>query len=183
VQRWSFDADPSGGLPVGAQVFSGTWAVRGEADTPGPPNTLCQMGQADFPAVQLGDGLYTDVSVSTRFKPISGREDQAAGVIFRIQDKDNYYILRANALENNVNFYKYQSGRRTDLKDGQANVVSGQWQALRVEVRGNAFRGLLNERPVVDVTDDTFKSAGGVGLWTKSDSVTCFDDVEAQNIS
>jgi Domain of Unknown Function (DUF1080) len=180
AQRWTFDSDPAGGPPQGAQAFSGTWAVRGESDAPSPPNVLCQTGEAEFPALQLGDGLYADLVVSTRFKPISGREDQAAGLIFRIQDKDNYYILRANALEDNVNFFKYQGGRRSGLKEAPAKVPSGQWQELRLEVRGNVFRGFLNGQPVVDVTDDTFKNAGRVGLWTKSDSVTCFDDVQVQ---
>jgi hypothetical protein len=180
AQRWTFDTDAAGGVLAGAQVFSGTWAVRGESDAPSPPNALCQTGEAEFPALQLGDGVYADLVMSARFKPISGREDQAAGLIFRVQNRDNYYILRANALENNVNFYKYQGGRRSGLKAAQATVPSGQWQELRVEVRGNAFRGFLNGQSVVDVTDETFRSTGRVGLWTKADSVTCFDDVQVQ---
>src|SRR5438552_17648276 len=111
------------------------------------------MGQSDLPAVQLGDGLYTDVSVSTRFKPISGREDQAAGIIFRVQDKDNYYILRANALEGNVNLYLYANARRSGIKDGSAKVTSGQWQALRLHASGDRLRGFLVGQPRVEVTD------------------------------
>jgi hypothetical protein len=177
--RWTFDAEQVGGLPSGAQAFSGTWAVRAEADAPSQPDAVCQTGTADFPAMMLDPKPYTDVVLVARFKPISGSTDRAAGLIFRIKDKANYYILRANALENNVNLYKYVDGQRSDLKDGQAKVASGQWQELRVEARGQTLRGFLNGQPVVEVTDGTFSAAGGVGLWTKADSQTCFDDVEA----
>ncbi|HEY3058268.1 MAG TPA: family 16 glycoside hydrolase [Chloroflexota bacterium] len=177
--RWTFDNDPAGGLPNGAQAFTGQWAVRNETDAPSQPNALCQTGQAEFPALQLDAGPNTDLTLTTRFKPISGREDQAAGLIFRVQDKDNYYILRANALENNVNFYIYRGGRRSSLREANIPVASGSWQELRVEVQGNHFRGFLqlNGQQVVDANDDSFKS-GGIGLWTKADSVTCFDDVQ-----
>ena len=175
--RWTFDGDLVGSLPSGAQAFSGQWAVRAESDAPSPPNALCQTGSAEFPAVSLDTKAYTDLTLITRFKPISGRQDQAGGLIFRVQDKDNYYILRANALENNVIFFIYQRGSRSQLKAGDAKVSEGTWHELRVEVRGNAFRGFLDGTQVVDTTDDRYQN-GGIGLWTKSDSVTCFDDVE-----
>jgi hypothetical protein len=164
-------------LPSGAQVFSGEWAVRPEADAPSPPNALCQTGKADFPAIRLDNAVYTDLALVTRFKPISGKEDQAGGLIFRVQDKDNYYILRANALEDNVNVYIYMNARRSQLKGGDAKVQSGVWHELRVEARGSTLRGFLDGKQVVETNDDRYKS-GGVGLWTKADSVTCFDDIE-----
>jgi len=175
--RWTFDNDPVGGLPNGSQSFSGQWAVRAEADAPSQPNALCQTGTAEFPAIELDMKPYADVTLTTRFKPISGKEDQAGGLIFRVQDKDNYYILRANALEDNVNFYIYRGGRRSALRGADAHVAAGSWQELRVEVQGNQFRGFLNGQQVTDSSDDSYQS-GGIGLWTKADSVTCFDDVE-----
>jgi len=175
----NFDSEPSDATATIGTVFSGTWEVRDEADAPSPPNALCQTGTATFPAVSLGDAVFGDVVVATRFKPISGREDRAAGLIFRIQDQDNYYILRANALENNVNFYKYAGGRRSSLKEAKVQVPPGQWQELRVEAIGSRLRGFLNGQQVVEVSDDTYQ-AGQVGLWTKADSVTCFDDMTAQ---
>jgi hypothetical protein len=175
--KWNFDADPVGSLPAGAQSFSGQWAVRAEPDAPSPPNALCQTGQADYPAIGLDSKQLTDFTLVMRFKPISGKTDQAGGLIFRVQDKDNYYILRANALENNAIFFTYVSAGRSQLKAGDVKVTSGTWHELRVEVRGNAFRGFVDGKQVVDTTDDRYKS-GGIGLWTKSDSVTCFDDVE-----
>lgn len=173
---WSFDELGEGELPPGAAAFSGTWAVQAEADAPSPPNALCQTATAEFPALSLGDAVYADLVMSTRFKPISGSVDQAAGLIFRVQDQSNYYILRANALENNVNFYRYVNGRRSSIKDGKAEVPSGQWGELRLEVGGQRFRGFLNGQLVVEGRDGSFP-AGTVGLWTKADSVTCFDDV------
>jgi hypothetical protein len=161
-----FESDQVGSLPAGTQAFSGNWAVRVEADAPSAPNALCQTGQADFPAIMLDPKPRGDVVIAARFKPISGSTDRAAGIIFRIKDKNNYYILRANALENNVNLYKYVDGQRTDLKDGQAKVLSGQWQELRVEAHGQTLRGFLNGQSVVETTDGTFTAPGGVGLWT-----------------
>lgn len=176
AMQWTFDKEAVGKPPAGAEVFSGNWLVRAEPDAPTPPNVLCQTGYADYPAIALSNRVYGDVTVSTRFKPISGRSDQAAGIIFRIQDKDNYYILRANALEDNVNIYKYVNGRRSLVSESSARAPSGQWQELRVEVKGNVIRGYLNGALVAEGADDTFK-AGRVGLWTKADSVTCFDNI------
>ena len=176
---WSFDQDAAGSLPQGSAVFAGQWAVRSETDAPSKPNALCQTGSATFPAIALTSAVYADVVVTVRFKPISGREDQAAGIIFRVQDKDNYYILRANALESNVNFYKYASGSRSGIKDGSAKVLAGQWQELRVEATGERLRGFLDGKLVVDAADGTYK-AGRVGLWTKADSITCFDDLSVK---
>lgn len=179
---WSFDDLADGDLPEGSEVLSeirfGGWGVRAEADAPSAPNALCQTGMAEFPAMALGPAVLGDLVLTTRFKPISGQVDQAAGLIFRIQDGGNYYILRANALEGNVNLYKYASGRRSLMKDGKAEVRSGEWQELRVDVAGNHFTGSLNGTPVVEATDDAYP-AGRIGLWTKADSVTCFDDVAA----
>jgi 3-keto-disaccharide hydrolase len=175
AEEWAFDKDQAGGLPAGAQVFGGAWEVRAEGDAPSPPNVLCQTGTADFPAIRLGEKVYTDLVATVRFKPVSGKDDQAAGIIFRVQDANNYYILRANALEDNVIFFRYGSGSRSELKEGSAKVPAGQWQELKLEVEGNRFRGYLDGKLVVEATDDAYP-AGGVGLWTKADSVTCFDD-------
>jgi hypothetical protein len=176
---WNFDRDAAGSGPQGSGSFSGQWAVRAESDAPSEPNALCQTGSATFPAIVLTTTEYGDVVVTVRFKPISGKEDQAAGIIFRVQDKDNYYILRANALEGNVNLYKYTGGSRAGIKDGPTKVASGKWQELRVEASGDRLRGFLDGQLVVEANDTTFR-AGRVGLWTKADSVTCFDDLSVK---
>src|SRR5829696_2629880 len=176
TEEWTFDKDSAGKPPEGSEIFGGTWEVRAEADAPSKPNALAQaaMGE-DFPAVRLGTTVYTDLSARVRFKPVSGKDDQAAGIIFRVQERDNYYILRANALEDNVILFRYGGGRRSTLKEGSARVPSGEWQELRLEVAGDHFRGFLNGQLVVEASDDAY-AAGGIGLWTKADSVTLFDD-------
>jgi 3-keto-disaccharide hydrolase len=176
TEEWTFDKDTAGNPPAGSEVFGGAWEVRAETNAPSTPNALCQTATAeDFPAIRLATSVYTDLSATVRFKAVSGKDDQAAGIIFRVQDKDNYYILRANALEDNVILFRFGSGTRSTLKEESVKVPSGEWQDLRLEVEGNRFRGYLNDQLVVEATDDAYP-AGGVGLWTKADSVTCFDD-------
>jgi hypothetical protein len=141
TMAWGFDDVAEGALPDGSEVLSesrfGGWSVRAEPGAPSTPNALCQSGVGEFPAIALTDLVLDDLVVTTRFKPISGRLDQAAGLIFRVQDGSNYYILRASTLEDNVNFYLYRGGRRSMLRGADTRVQSGAWQELRVEVQGN----------------------------------------------
>ena len=176
VERFDFDASPVGAPPAGMQTYRGTWAVRAEPDAPSAPNALCQTGNAEFPALALSGMVYRDVVISAKVKAISGREDQAAGLLARIQNGDNYYIGRANALENNVRLYRYTGGSRQQLSSGDGALTAGRWQELRLEVTGSALRLFLDGKLITLTTDETF-TAGRMGLWTKADSTTCFDDV------
>jgi hypothetical protein len=167
----------------------GKWVVTKDNASPNQGNVLAQT-DADttgyrFP-VCVYDGLTAkDVDVSMKFKPVSGRGDQGAGIVWRYQDKDNYYIVRANALEGNVVLYKVENGRRTDLPlKGKGRtygmkdkVPSGEWGTLRVVAKGNLFEVYHNGKKLYEVEDETFKEAGKVGLWTKADSVIYFDDL------
>ncbi|HYR93060.1 MAG TPA: hypothetical protein VEP48_02550 [Methylomirabilota bacterium] len=173
---WTFDKETVGGLPAGATSFFGQWAVRAEPGTPSAPNALCQTASADYPAMQLSNESHKDMSVTAQVKPISGRTDQAAGVLLRIRDAKNYYIVRANALEGSVVIFKYVDGSRSEIRSGAVSVASGVWQQLRGEAIGTTLRGYLGGKLIVEATDATF-SEGRAGLWTKADSVTCFDDV------
>ena len=118
-----------------------------------------------------------------RFKPVSGRVDQAAGLVWRYRDENNYYIVRANALENNVVLYKVQDGRRTPLGPvGRTDdygvkhpVPAGQWSTLGVSFDDTRFGVTFDGQALFEVIDSTFTDAGSVGLWTKADSVTYFD--------
>jgi hypothetical protein len=179
--RWSFDLDLKGSLPPGAAALSGIWGVRPSADAPSRRNALCQLGTVPFAALSLADVTLADVVLTARFKSIAGREDQAAGLLLRLQDQDNYYVLRADAFENSISFSKHADGRPITLKEVKAPVAPGQWQGLHVEAVGSRFRGFLNSEPVLEVTDDSYR-AGQVGLWTKADSLTCFDDVEVRTL-
>jgi 3-keto-disaccharide hydrolase len=163
----------------------GKWVVQSEGSNKylaqvDPDNT-----RARFPVAVLADVTAADVDLSVRFKPVSGRVDQAAGLVWRFQNEDNYYIVRANALENNVVLYKVENSKRTDLPvkgEGRtygkkARVPSGQWSMLRVVASGPLFEVHFNGTKLYDVEDTTFKQPGKVGVWTKADSVTQFDDL------
>ena len=178
-----------GGPPPGwtaTQTGSGTakWAIEKDESAPSKPNVLKQSGQATFPVCIKDDTSLKDGFVEVKFKPVSGREDQAGGVIWRVKDSNNYYIARANALEGNVVLYKTVNGKRSSLdivgrKGGygvKETVASGQWHTLRVEFAGNHFKLSFDGKHLFDVEDTTFTEAGKVGVWTKADSVTLFDD-------
>jgi hypothetical protein len=164
---------------------AGKWVVQAE----GTNNYLAQIDpdrtRSRFPVAVRTDIMAANVDLSVRFKPVSGRVDQAAGLVWRFQNEDNYYIVRANALENNVVLYKVEKGSRTDLPvkgEGRtygkkAQVPSGQWSTLRVVANGRLFEVYLNGTKLYEVEDTTFTQAGRVGVWTKADSVTYFDDL------
>jgi hypothetical protein len=175
-QRWDFDATPDGEVPAGIEVVSGSWGVQPQADAPSPPKALCQSANTRWPVLLLSNDVYTDLDLSTRFKPISGREDQAGGLVFRAQDGGSYFLTRANALENNVRLYTMRNDNRTEIAGANRPVASGVWHELAVAVRGDRIRVRYDGEWVIDHQDSSF-SAGRIGLWTKSDSVTCFDDV------
>jgi hypothetical protein len=127
--------------------------------------------------------------VTVKFKAVSGEKDRAAGIVWRYQDENNYYIVRANALENNVVLYKVQGGKRSSLAPlGQPSdtygvkhtVPSGRWSSLGAKFEGSRFTITSNGKALFEVEDRTFSAAGRVGLWTKADSVTYFDDFEFQ---
>jgi 3-keto-disaccharide hydrolase len=152
------------------------WAVVAEESAPSKPNVLRQSGEATFPICIKDHSGIKDGFVEVKFKPVSGKEDQAGGVIWRCQDANNYYIARANALEDNVTIYHTINGRRAAFKNVNVKVASGAWHTLRVDFEGNRFVVTFDGKKVIAVTDDSFSDAGKVGLWTKADSVTLFDD-------
>jgi hypothetical protein len=125
-------------------------------------------------------------AVSVRFKPVSGDVDRAAGLVWRYRDENNYYIVRANALENNVVLYKVENGRRTSLapigRRGdygvEQPVPSERWSTLRVAFMGPRFVVSFDDKRLFEVEDATFAGPGRVGVWTKADSVTYFDEFE-----
>ena len=177
----SFDTDSTGKSPAGwtaAQTGGGraAWAVVSDPTAPSRPNVLKQSGTADYPVCIKDDISIRDGAVAVKFKALSGKEDQAAGLIWRARDVNNYYVARANALEDNVTIYHTINGRRTEKKRTSMKVTPGQWHTLRVEFQGNHFTVILDGNKAFDWDDDTFKEAGRVGVWTKADSVTLFDD-------
>jgi hypothetical protein len=181
--------EQAGVLPKGWEsgvTGSGTakWEVV-RADAPASsPFVLKQSGEATFCWAAKMDARIKDGFAEVKFKPITGKEDQAGGIIFRVQDGNNYYVVRGNALENNVVLYKTVSGKRSSLPvkgkmfgyGVDAKVANGRWNTLRVDFAGKLFTISLNGSKLFEVEDETFKEGGGVGVWTKADSVTVFDD-------
>ena len=177
----NFDDMNAGASPPGwtaTQTGSGTakWAVEKDNSAPSKPNVLKQSGQATFPVCTKDDTSLKDGFVEVKFKPVAGKEDQAGGVIWRAKDSDNYYIARANALEGNVTIYHTIKGKRTEKKRTNMKVASGEWHTLRVDFSGNHFTVTFDGKKALEWDDKTFTEAGMVGVWTKADSVTLFDD-------
>src|SRR5881398_2090444 len=177
----NFDDMQTGAPPPGwtaTQTGSGAakWTVDKDNSAPSRPNVLKQSGQATFPVCFKNDTSIKDGLVEVKFKPVSGKEDQAGGVIWRLQDANNYYIARANALENNVTIYHTIKGKRTEKKRANMKVASGTWHTLRVDFSGNHFTVTFDGKKALEWDDNTFKNAGKIGVWTKADSVTEFDD-------
>ena len=152
------------------------WTVERDPGAPSAPNVLKQSGSGTFPWCVLKSARIVDGFVEVRFKPISGKEDQAGGIVWRWQDGDNYYVARANALENNVSLYYTERGSRKTIKYVDAPVAGNQWHTLRVEFKGLRMKVILDGVARIELDDGHIEGAGSVGVWTKADSVTLFDD-------
>jgi len=181
AETLGFDADPTGSLPAGwtggvTGRGSPHWTVEADADASSAHHVLKQAGRGDFPWCVRRDVSLADGFVEVRFKPLSGKEDQAGGVVWRWKDGDNYYVARANALENNVSLYYTQNGRRNTIRYVDAPVAKGQWHVLRVEFGGTRVAVALDGKRYIELDDDHIQGVGAVGVWTKADSVTAFDD-------
>jgi len=177
----NFDKAEAGKPPGGwtaTQTGTGQakWEVVADATAPSRPNVLKQSGQATYPVALKDDTNLKDGFVEVKFKALSGREDQAGGLVWRARDANNYYVARANALENNVTIYHTIDGRRTEKKRARMTVAANQWHTLRVEFEGAHFIVRLNGQTALEWDDQTFKEGGKLGVWTKADSVTEFDD-------
>jgi hypothetical protein len=179
--RWNFDDAVVGGLPPEFLAVLGAWRVEAADSAPSAANVLRQTGAfkgPDFPRVIVKNLTFTDLTVRVRCRPESGAGDQACGLMFRLRDSDNYYITRANALEGNVRLYRVVNGDRQQVAGADLDVTAGQWHTLEATVQGTKLTVSWDGRAVIDANDTTFAS-GKIGLWTKADSVTAFDDLEA----
>ncbi|MBI3291570.1 MAG: DUF1080 domain-containing protein [Elusimicrobia bacterium] len=193
-----FDETPVGQRPtnfsfeITGQGPAVQWAVLKDVTAPSPPKILAQLGRANsgnnFPLAIFDGVTLQDGDLSVQFKAVAGKEDQAGGIVWRYKDRNNYYLVRANALEENVVLYKVKEGKRRPLPPKgrsssygvKTKVPSGRWNSLRVTVRGTLFVVYCNGEKLFEVEDSTFQEPGKIGLWTKADSVTYFDDFEVK---
>lgn len=195
----TFDSAKPGSLPSGwtsAMTHEGgppRWEVLKDSSAPGAPNVLAQLSDDKtsrrFPLAIYEPAHLRDGEVRVRFKPIAGAVDQAGGIVWRYRDPDNYYLVRANALENNVVLYKVENGVRKSLAPLgtppdtygiKQDVAKLTWSELRIVFQGNRHTVFFNGTKLLEVEDSTFLEAGKIGLWTKADSVTHFDDFSFQ---
>jgi hypothetical protein len=181
AQAVNFDGDAVGSMSSGWTCGvtgrgSPRWAIAADPTAPSKPNVLMQSGSGTFPwCVKSGTSL-ADGFVEVKFKPISGGEDQAGGLVWRWKDGDNYYVARANALENNVSLYYTERGSRKTIKYVDAPVARGSWHTLRVDFAGARIAVSLDGKRYIELDDGHIRGAGAVGVWTKADSVTAFDN-------
>lgn len=188
-----FEGSAAGTLPPGwkvAMTHAGAppqWEVVRDESAPKPPFVLAQVSRdttaGRFPLAIWDRLTVRDGEISVAFKPVAGTVDQAAGIVWRYQDQDNYYIVRANALENNVVLYRVEKGVRLSIAPKglpsrsygvKHPIPSGRWNNLRVTFQGSVFAVFLNEERLFETEDHTFPQAGKTGLWTKADSLTYF---------
>lgn len=157
------------------EIVDGTWSRRAGA---GGESVFAQTAtDRDFPIALLPGPALGDVDVEVRFRPLSGRVDASGGIVFRARDGRNYYLVRANSLEDNFRLYRVEGGRRRQIASTRVEAPAlGQWHTLRVVAIGDRIQAYLNGELLIDHRDAAYAS-GRVGLWTKADAVTDFDDL------
>jgi hypothetical protein len=184
---YNFDGDTPGVMPAKfhtARTGQGTesrWIVMAEPTAPSKPNVVAQVSKDTtdyrFPLLIADEGSFKDLEISVKFRAISGEVDRAGGLVFRLKDANNYYVVRANALEDNYRLYYVADGKRHQFAGANVKVTSGEWHELRVECVGNKIMCYFDGAKKIEAMNDAFKDAGKVGLWTKADSITYFDDL------
>lgn len=182
LRSWTFED----GLPAGFEIASGGWERGTEEQRRAPSGTgvVLQTARSAPSAfnVLLADGVGRDVDLSVKLRAREGEVDQGGGLVWRARDGRNYYIARWNPLEDNFRLYEVVDGRRQELASASVSLDSGQWHAMRVRMVGTRIECWLDGRALLQASDDTFFEAGRVGLWTKADARTAFDDLELHSI-
>ncbi|MDN3513453.1 MAG: hypothetical protein NG747_03525 [Candidatus Brocadia sp.] len=190
-KEYYFDDNKIDELPAGFQNAltgkgeSGHWIVKKIEHAPSADNVVVQTRLDDtdyrFPLLILDGVSYKDFMAFVRFRAISGKVDQTGGLVFRYKDNNNYYVLIANALENNVRLYTVINGSRRQIADKNTKVTSNEWHLLKVVCKADKIQCFFNNAKVFEVSDETY-GIGSAGLWTKSDSYTYFDDLVLQEM-
>lgn len=189
---FNFDRDLAGQAPRGftfgrtGEGRMGRWLIRTVPDAPSGKNVLAQLDDDPtdyrFPIAVATQPMVTNAQISVRCKAVSGKVDQACGLVFRYQNDRNYYVTRANALEDNINLYRVIDGRRQEFAGWSGKVSGNAWHTLRADANGDHFEVYWDGKKVIDAHDAAILKAGRVGLWTKADSMTYFDDLRVSPI-
>src|SRR2546427_12974777 len=188
MTTFNFDSDTAGQPPKGFEFGltgkgkPGKWVVQAVDDAPSGKNVLAQTDgdttDYRFPIAYTGPELK-DLRLAVKCKPIAGNVDQGCGIVWRLKDADDYYITRANALEDNVHLYRVVKGKRVRFAGWNGKVTSGTWHELAMEMVGDHIQVFFDGSKVIDDHDGTFNDAGKFGVWTKADSIIQFDNLTA----
>ncbi len=175
---WHFDADKVGNIPPSFTNGVGEWKVITDPTAPSRPNVLAQVAKnsgSTFNITLVKDAQYKDLDISVKMRAVAGKEDQGGGLIWRAQDAKNYYVARFNPLEDNYRVYKVHKGHRIELQSADIKHSEG-WHTLRVTMEGEHIQCYYDGKKYLDVNDPTFLEPGRIGLWTKADAQSHFDD-------
>lgn len=188
-----FEAAKVGEVPKGwtvARTGAGegsVWKVVEDKTAPKGPKVLAQTAEspaAMFNLCVADDARFADVKLSVSFKAVEGKKDQGGGIVWRYKDENNYYIARFNPLEDNYRLYKVEEGKRVQLATREeVKAPAGEWHTLAVQMKGGEIVCMLDGKKQLEAKDDTFTKAGKVGLWTKADAQTYFDDFQATELT
>ncbi len=159
-----------------------SWSILSDNENKVLAQTSSETPDYRFNIITNNTLSYKDVEISVRFKAVKGNGDQGGGPVWRYVDENNYYVARANPLENNYRLYKVVNGNRIQLKSANIKMTDGKWYNLKIVMKGNNIQCYFNGKPELQTTDNTFKDAGKIGLWTKSDAVTWFDELNIQEV-
>ena len=188
--EWNFDKDPVGKAPAGWKIASpslvegkSAWTVVADPSAPSPPNVFSlaapESSDSAYNMAMVEKVAVKDVDLSVKLKANGGKADQGGGLVWRCKDEKNYYVCRINPLEGNYRVYKIVDSKRTQIQSADVNTESGKWYTLRAEMSGNQITCYLDGKKLLEASDDTFKEAGLVGVWTKADAATSFDNLVA----
>lgn len=183
-ELWNFDSDKTGQMATGFTSEVGQWEIAEDATAPSKPHVLAQLAKSSRPTFNLAlatETSYGDVDISLKFKAVAGEIDQGGGPVWRAQDAKNYYIARYNPLEDNYRVYKVVDGRRhRQLQSADIEDYDPGWHTLRVTMQGDHIQCYYDGAKYLDVKDQTFGDPGKIGLWTKADAETLFDDLRVK---
>ena len=178
-RSWNFDGDKPGAVAAGFRNDVGEWKVVAQGSAPSRPHAFAQLAKSERPIFNVAlatETSYQNVDITVQLMASAGVIDQGGGVVWRAQDAQNYYIARFNPLENNYRVYKVVGGQRTQLGTAEVQAREG-WYTLRVVMKGEAITCYLDGKPHLEVRDGTFPNPGRIGLWTKADAQTLFDNL------
>lgn len=177
----NFDSEEAGKLSKDWTAVTGTWMIAKE----GTNKALKQTGKNKGEKFNLcinNKLKYQNLQIELRIKPLEGAEDQGGGLVWRYHDIKNYYIARANPLENNLRIYKVANGIRKQIKSVNVKMKAGEWYQLKVVMIGNTMDCYYNGQKLLNATDTSFSNAGSVGFWTRADAISLFDDLKIKNL-